>query len=60
MTFDGSRSGDPIADFMLGAFDTTNVAFGVRNTNAFTTYNSFYAQDEWKVTPRFTVTLGLR
>ena len=27
MTFDGSRSGDPIADFMLGAFDTTNVAF---------------------------------
>lgn len=60
MTFDGSRSGDPFADFMLGAFDTTNVAFGVRNTNAFSTFNSFYAQDEFKVTPRFTLTLGLR
>jgi hypothetical protein len=60
MTFDGSRSGDPIADFMLGAFDNTNVAFGVRNTNAYTTFNSFYVQDEFKVTPRFTLTLGLR
>ncbi len=60
MTFDGTRSGDPIADFLLGAFDNTNVAFGVRNTNAYTTFNSFYAQDEFKVTPRFTLTLGLR
>jgi carboxypeptidase family protein/TonB-dependent receptor-like protein len=60
MTFDGVRSGDPIADFMLGAFDNTNVAFGVRNTNAYTTFNSFYAQDEFKFTPRFTLTLGLR
>ncbi len=60
MTFDGIRSGDPIADFMLGTFDTTNVAFGLRNTNAYSTFNSFYAQDEFKVTPRFTLTLGLR
>jgi outer membrane receptor protein involved in Fe transport len=60
MTFDGSRSGDPMADFMLGAFDNTNVAFGVRDTNAFTTSNSFYAQDEFKVTSRFILTLGLR
>lgn len=60
ITFDGIRSGDPVADFMLGAFDSTSVAFGVRNTNAYTTYNSFYAQDEFKVTPRFTFTYGLR
>ena len=60
MTFDGIRSGDPVADFMLGAFDTTNVAFGVRNTNAYSTFNSFYAQDQFKVSPRFTLTLGLR
>ncbi len=60
MTFDGSRSGDPIADFMLGAYDTTNVAFGVRNTNAYSTFNSFYAQDTFKVSPRFTMTLGVR
>jgi hypothetical protein len=60
MTFDGTRSGDPVADFILGAFDTTNVAFGVRDTNASSTFNSFYAQDEFKVNPRFTLTLGLR
>lgn len=60
MTFDGIRSGDSFADFMLGAFDTTNVAFGVRDTNAYSWFNSFYGQDEFKVSPRFTLTLGLR
>ena len=60
MTFDGSRSGDAFADFLLGAFDTTNVAFGVRNTNAYTTFYSGYVQDEFKVNPRFTLTFGLR
>ncbi len=60
LNFDGSRSGDPFADFMLGAFDTTNVAFGVRNTNAYTAYNSFYAQDEFKIRSNFTLTFGLR
>lgn len=60
MTFDGIRSGDPVADFMLGAYDSTGVAFGVRNTNAYTTFNSFYGQDEFKITPRLTFTFGLR
>ncbi len=60
IAFDGIRSGNPFADFMLGTFDTTNVAFGIRNTNAYTFYNSFYAQDEFKVRPNFTLTLGLR
>lgn len=60
ISFDGVRSGDPFADFLLGAFDTTNVAFGIRDTNASSTFNSFYAQDEFKINPRFTLTLGLR
>lgn len=60
ITFDGIRSGDPVADFMLGAFDSTSVAFGVRDNNSFTTFNSFFAQDEFKITPRFTFTYGLR
>jgi hypothetical protein len=59
-TFSGVRSGDPMADFMLGAYDTANVAFGQRDNNDYTTFNSFYAQDEFKVTPRFTLTYGLR
>lgn len=59
-SFTGVRSGDPMADFMLGAFDSLNLDFGVRDNNDYTTYNSFYAQDEFKVTPRLTLTYGLR
>jgi hypothetical protein len=59
-SFSGVRSGDPMADFMLGAYDSLNLAFGVRDTDAYTTFNSFYAQDEFKLTPRLTVTAGLR
>ena len=60
ITFDGIRTGGAMADFMLGAFDSTSVAFGLRDTNAYTTFNSFFAQDQFKVTPRFTLTYGLR
>jgi hypothetical protein len=59
-SFSGVRTGDPVADFMLGAYDTANVAFGLRDNNDYTTFNSFYAQDEWKLNPRLTLTLGLR
>ncbi len=59
-TFSGVRSGDPVADFMLGAFDSLSLDFGVRDNNDYTTYNSFFVQDEFKVTPRLTLTYGLR
>lgn len=59
-TFDGARSGDPFADFMLGAFDTTKVPFGVRVDDDRTWYNSVYAQDTWRATPRLTLNYGLR
>ncbi len=72
-TFDGIRtgcppsqavcppsSGDPVADFMLGAFDTTTVAFGLAVNDDRTAYNSFYAQDIFRVTPRFTFDYGVR
>ena len=41
-TFSGVRSGDPIADFMLGAYDNLNVAFGrALITQDYTVFNSF-------------------
>jgi hypothetical protein len=58
--FTGSRSGDPFADFMLGAFDNLNLDFGVRDTDTSTYAHAAYAQDEIKLTPRFTLTLGVR
>jgi hypothetical protein len=60
ISFSGVRSGDPFADFMLGAYDTTTVAFGLAVNDDRTTYNSFYAQDQFRVGPRFTLDYGLR
>lgn len=59
-TFNGNRSGQPFSDFLLGlpasyTEDQTDVRVHV-------SYKAFewYAQDAWKVTPRFTLTLGVR
>jgi hypothetical protein len=67
VSFNGTRTanssgatGDPFADFMLGAFASLNLDFGVRDTNASTNAMSTFFQDEWKVNNRFTVTLGIR
>ncbi len=66
-SFNGTRTanasgagGDPFADFMLGAFASVNLDFGVRDTNTTTNAMSAYFQDEWKVNNRFTVTMGIR
>ena len=58
--FTGSRSGDPVADFLLGAFDYISLDFGVRDTDTITYAHSAFFQDEFKVTPRLTLTLGVR
>ena len=48
ISFSGVRSGDPNADLLLGAYDTTTVAFGLAVNDNRTAYNSFYAQDTWR------------
>jgi hypothetical protein len=61
--FDGSRSGDPMADFMMGALGDTpgfSGGFGVVDNDDYTAYNSFYAQDDFRVKPRLILNYGLR
>jgi len=60
INFNGTRSGDPIADFMLGAFSSVGLDFGIRDTDTLTYAHSGFFQDEWKVNPRLTLTLGVR
>jgi hypothetical protein len=59
-SFDGSRSGNPVADFMLGTFSNLSLDFGVRNNDDLETAPSLFFQDEYKITPRLTLTYGLR
>lgn len=60
VSFNGTRSGDPFADFMLGAFASVQGDFGVRDTNTNTNAMSWFFQDQFKVNNRLTVTLGVR
>jgi Carboxypeptidase regulatory-like domain/TonB-dependent Receptor Plug Domain len=59
-SFNGARSGDPTADFMLGAFDSLSLNFGIRDTDVITDAHAVFFQDEFKITPRFTLSYGIR
>ncbi len=55
-----SATGDAFADFLLGYPSTTDVTIGeVGGFHKKTNYHA-YIQDDWKLTPRLTLNLGLR
>ena len=60
VTFSGVRSGNAMADFLLGTFDQLNVGFGQPGSNPIDWKHNFYFQDEFKIVPRFTLTYGAR
>ncbi len=58
--FDGSFSGDPIADYLLG--QATSLQQASTETRPYVHYKivSPYVQDRWKVTRKLTLTVGIR
>jgi hypothetical protein len=58
--FTGVRSGSAMADFLLGAFDNASHGFGAADSFPLLWKHQFFIQDEWKVTPRITMNVGVR
>jgi len=58
--FTGIESGDAFSDYLLGAFSQVQVSFGLADNDDVTTAPSLFIQDRFKVTPRLTLTYGVR
>jgi hypothetical protein len=56
----GTFSGNAFADFLLGLPAKTYVAQSGPDVRANTIQTGLYAQDEWRITPRLTLSFGLR
>jgi hypothetical protein len=58
-TDNSGNSGNAFASFLLGLVD--NGGFTIPNTQMLRfPYHAFFAQDDWKITPRLTANLGIR
>ena len=55
MTFNGSRTGDAMADFMVGAFRQVSGGFGVRTNDDVQDAPALFFQDDFKLHPRLTL-----
>jgi hypothetical protein len=58
-TFDGTYTGSPIADLLLGFPQSGNVPVS-KQLDGYVNYYSGYVQDDWRVGDRLTLNYGLR
>lgn len=60
-TFSGQFSGDGFTDFLLGNMSSSSVALAENETGRFRrSMMAFYVLDDWKVSPKLTLNLGIR
>jgi hypothetical protein len=53
-------TGNDFADFLLGLPQSTNVRFGSSRTYFRNWGYNWYAQEDWRIHPRFSISLGIR
>ena len=60
--FTGQFTGAPngLADFLLGDAFSATTSVGNSAQNMVSTYQGYYLADNWRVTPKLTLNLGLR
>ena len=58
--FQGTRTGDPTADFMIGAFENATMEFGIADHSPSTVKHQMFIADSYRVHPRLTLDYGLR
>ncbi|MFN7933775.1 MAG: TonB-dependent receptor [Bryobacteraceae bacterium] len=58
--FDGTYTGSSLADFMLGYVKRAEINPNHTNTDLWALWQSYYLQDDWKVSSRLTLNIGMR
>ena len=58
--FDGTYTGAALGDFLLGYIKTAGLNAAETSTNLWNNWQSFFVNDDWKITPRLSLTMGLR
>jgi hypothetical protein len=58
--FQGTRTGNAIADFMMGTFENSTIEFGIADHSPFTVKHQIFVEDSYKMHPRLTVNYGVR
>ena len=58
--FQGTRTGNAIADFMIGAYENSTVEFGIADHSPFTVKHQAFVEDSYKMHPKLTLNYGMR